>query len=183
MLRLELKDTFDFENNESVFNVKSHWIKTNAQGIWPRWTCKKFCNLNNNNNKNYCVSRPKTFSSLQLEGDQKMAWLTWNSTGILNEISRVEWVNWWYLSNLKSTTSSKNNVFIYYIGVCLFLNKDPFLMSGLLCCFKDEEGRCFSDSLTELSVLQGGGGKYVHCHSDIYSCFQKPCSLTQITVT
>ena len=34
-------------------------------------------------------------------------------------------------------------------------------MSGLLCCFKDEEGRCFSDSLTELSVLQGGGSKYV----------------------
>ena len=26
-----------------------------------------------------------------------------------------------------------------------FLNKDPLLMSGLLYCFKDEEGRCFSD--------------------------------------
>ena len=101
MLRLELKDTFDFENNESVFNIKSHWIKTNAQDIWPRWTCKEFCNLNNNNNKNYCVTWPKTFSSLQLEGDQKMAWLTWNSTGILNKISKVEWVNGWYLSNLK----------------------------------------------------------------------------------
>ena len=56
-------------------------------------------------------------------------------------------------------------------------------MSGLLCCFKDEEGRCFSDSLTELSVLQGGGSKYVHCLSDIYSCFQKPYSVTQITLT